>query len=122
MKINSNLAQTRLGNKQVDTRYSGTHVGPLYPETIVIPTGASVLISPIPGQLVSHVRYGTGGSLSITNISDAAGSSLSAGVAYLFQDNEILSLNMVSSFYLSATGATVTAYLLRGRSPGTGNP
>ncbi len=103
-------------------RSSGTDLATLYPETIHISPGASTLILPLAGQMSVLLKYGSGGSLSITNISDSAGSSLAVAQLYLLGTSEILSFDTVSAFYLSATGATVVCYMLRGRSSGTGNP
>lgn len=104
------------------SRSSGTDIQTLYPETLIIPSGASTLISPIAGQMSVVLKYGTGGSLSISNVSDSAGSSLASAQLYIMGTSEILSMDTVGGFYLTATGATVTCYLLRGRSSGTGNP
>lgn len=99
----------------------GTDQATFYPETLAIPPGASALISPLPGQLSTIIKYSSGGSLAITNVADAYGSTFATAQAYLFSAGEALSFDDVGDFYLTATGATAVCYLFRGRTSGTGN-
>lgn len=69
-------------------------------------------ISVIPGVVSVLVQYGTGGSLEI------GGATLTWGQGFLFKVDQGISLDNAGTFYLAATGATVTAYTLRGRSAG----
>lgn len=103
-------------------RSSGTDPQSLYPEIIAIPAGASLLVTPVPGQMSVLVKYFSGGSLSITNVVDATGSSNAIAQQYVFSASEALSFDSVGSFYLTATGSTSVAHMIRIRSSGTGNP
>lgn len=92
----------------------------------------ALLVTPVPGQVSTVLKYGAGGSLEIvgappplSNINSPgttvwAGSSLVTlqGTGYLLGTAEALSWDGSSRFYLIATGATATAYLLRGLSSG----
>lgn len=105
-----------------------TDGGSLYPERIAVPCGASllgasILITPLPGQLSVMLKndFNNGGSLTISNIVDTYGSSSAISQQYLIGLAEIISFDMTGSFYLSAFGATQTVWLLRIRSQGTGN-
>jgi hypothetical protein len=95
----------------------------LYPETIAIPAGASIKISPIAGQLSTLLKYPpeSSGSLSITNIVDSTGSSNAIAQRYILGVGEILSFDSTGPFYLTATGSTVVCQMLRIRTSGTGN-
>lgn len=64
------------------------------------------------GYCATVVKYASGGSLEI------GGSSMSWGTGYLFGVNEAVSINMRGTFFLAATGATATVYLLTGLSQG----
>lgn len=98
-----------------------------------VPPGATlaVLISPQSGETGQLLKYFTGGSLEIVQapISNAgsqtvgqtwAGASLVAlqGTGYLLGTSEVVSISGPARFYLMATGATVTCYLLKGLTAG----
>ena len=89
---------------------------------VIVPVGAtvSVLVTPQAYESSTVIRYGTGGSLELVGIpvgaSTLTGASLVAaqGNAYLFGSSEVLSIGGAARYYLMATGATVTCYLLKG--------
>lgn len=81
-------------------------------EALSVGMSALTGITSIPGMLATLIKYGSGGSLEI------GGSDLTRGNAYLFTVGEALTLDSSGQIYLLATGATVTAYILRGKSAG----
>lgn len=102
----------------------------------IVPVGATVavLISPLDGETGSLIKYFTGGSLEIVQAPVRhdtygqssligltwAGASLVAlqGTGYLFGSSEVVSVDGPARYYLMATGATVTCYLLKGLTAG----
>lgn len=82
--------------------------------------GLKVLLGPsqifgvtvVPGLNSTTVKYFSGGSLEI------GGASLTWGAGYLLGTNEIVNIPSNGNFYLAVTGATVTCYILKGRSNG----
>lgn len=95
-----------------------TDIHSLYPETLHIPTGATCTISPIPGQLSVTVKYGSGGTLWFQGASFSSGSSFAVAQRYLIGSSDVLTFHGAGPFRLEATGATVVAYIVRGRSAG----
>ena len=69
-------------------------------------------ITVLPGQNAVIVKYFSGGSLEI------GGSSLTWGAGYLLDTKEVVNVQSSGTFYLAATGSTVTCMLLKGRSSG----
>lgn len=65
-----------------------------------------------PGQNASIVKYYSGGSLEI------GGASLTWGAGYLFNANEVISIQSSGTYYLAATGATVIAMIFKGKTSG----
>lgn len=95
------------------------------PEKYVIAPGATnaQLITPVAYEVANQVKYGTGGSLEIQKAPQGTtyiGASLAPliGTGYLMGTAEALSLGGPARYYLMATGATVTAFVLRGLSDG----
>lgn len=70
-------------------------------------------ISTIAGMLATVIKYGSGGSLEI------GGTDLTWGNGYLYTVGEALTFDSAGTIYLAATGATVTAYVIKGKSAGT---
>lgn len=100
---------------------------------LTIAPGATnaLLVKGIPGQGAWLVKYGTGGSLEIVGappLPDANGTGATAwaaaslvpllGTGYLMDSGEPISGDGPTRFYLMATGATTTAYILRGLTSG----
>jgi len=71
-------------------------------------TGVTVL----PGQIGVVIKNFTGGSLEI------GGTGLTWGEGYLMGAGEAVSIDSAGTFFLAATGATVTAMVLKGLSAG----
>lgn len=63
-------------------------------------------------QNASIIKYYSGGSLEI------GGASLTWGQGYLFSGGEALSIQSSGTYYLVATGATVIAMVLKGKTSG----
>lgn len=72
-------------------------------------------ITGVAGDNSITFKYFSGGSLEI------GGASLTWGSGYLLGTNEIVNIPVggIGAFYLAATGSTVIAYMLKGRTPGT---
>lgn len=90
-------------------------------ETLVIGSGVTAVINPVAGQLAVQIRYGTGGSLSLLGSTYSVngvvqGSTFATAQNYLFGNPDSLAINCTGAFTLYATGATVTAYIIRGLS------
>ena len=108
---------------------------------VVVPVGAplAVFMAPYPGQVGWQVKYYTGGTLEILQSTTGASfisNSYSApyfsagstqtpqqlanlsGTGYLIGTSEALSLTGPASFYLSSTGATSIAMVIRALSAG----
>lgn len=87
---------------------------------LVIPAGISnaLLINPIAGEISMSLKYFSGGSLEIFNVSPGATVMpvVTAGQGYLVGSNEIVNSSGCPKFGLVATGATTLAYLLLGLS------
>ena len=80
---------------------------------VFIPPGTVSGFTVGSGFMSVVIKYFSGGSLEI------GGSTLAPGNGYLISGSEVLSFDLRGSFYLAATGATVTAYILYGKSEGT---
>lgn len=65
-------------------------------------------------QIAGTIRYASGGSLELGMTQGSAW-----GTGYLMGTGEIANINCAGTFYVAATGATVTAYVLRGLSMGS---
>ncbi len=92
---------------------------------LVIAPGATnaILVSAVPGEVASLIKYSTGGSLEIVQAPYGAsytGASLVPliGTGYLMGVSEVISLTGPARYYLIATGATTTVMNLRGLSSG----
>lgn len=90
----------------------------LYPETLVIGTNVTALVSPLPGQIACTVKYGSGGTLYFAGATLASGSSFATAQLYPLGAAEIFSFDSAGYFKLRAEGATVTCYMVRSRSAG----
>lgn len=91
---------------------------------LAVPPGATaaLLVNPIAGQVWSKLKKFGGGSLEIYNAPVGATVSQTDGVAalnagYLMAAAEEIPLDGAQKYYLAATGATATAYLLVGLGP-----
>jgi hypothetical protein len=79
--------------------------------------GFGLLITPLPGEVSSQVKYASGGSIEIFNCpvgTTAPGTSLVAGKGYLLGTAEVLNITGPAQYYLVATGSTATAFCLKG--------
>ncbi len=105
-------------------------VGSVYPETLAIPARVTCVLSPIPGQLGCILKYVSGGSLVILRNPEFFGNSNMIGTTtvgstfainnvYTIGANEIINLSANQFMYLTATGSTCVASILRLRSDGT---
>lgn len=105
-------------------------VGSVYPETLAIPAGVTCILSPIPGQLGAILKYVSGGSLVILRNPEFFGNSNMIGTTtvgstfainnlYTMGANEVMNLAASQFLYITATGATCVASILRLRSDGT---
>lgn len=92
----------------------------IYPETLNIPAGASILVTALPGQISVLLKYVSGGSLAFSNVGDSYGCSFAVAQQYVFTAGEAIGFDSTGSFYLSAFGATVVAFMTRMRTAGTG--
>lgn len=64
------------------------------------------------GQAAAIIKYFSGGSLEI------GGASLTWGQGYLMDTKEVVSFQSSGTFYLAATGSTVTCMMFRGKTSG----
>jgi len=69
-------------------------------------------ITVLAGQNSIIVKYYSGGSLEV------GGVSLTWGSGYLLDTKEVVNIQSSGTFYLAATGSTVTCMILKGRSSG----
>lgn len=99
--------------------------------TVGIGASLAQLVLGAPGEIYSQIKYGSGGSLEIIG---ATGQILptgttnfnvpTAGTGYLLGNvvgatiGEIVEFNGAARYYLVATGATATAYFIKGLSQG----
>lgn len=81
-------------------------------ERVVVGLSTIHGVTVLPGQVGVLVKYFSGGTLEI------GGQSLTWDAGYIFADSEAISIDSAGSFYLAATGATVTAMVLKGLSAG----
>lgn len=91
----------------------GIDVHSLIAGRVTVGTSQILGITVIPGLNAILIKYHSGGSLEILGTTTQTW-----GDGYLFSVGEAVAANFAGNFYLAATGATVVAYLLRGRSPG----
>lgn len=87
-------------------------IGNLRGEKVVVGLSQILGVSLIAGERWAILKYSSGGSLEI------GGPSLTWGAGYLYAPSEVLSFPMTNTFYLVASGATVTTFLLRGETVG----
>lgn len=107
---------------------------------LAVPAGASnaLLIQPMPGEISSQLKYFSGGSLEILNanpntptggasaitvypngITAAPGfTATAAGIGYMMATTEVIGFDGAARYWLVATGATATAYLIKGLAAG----
>lgn len=95
-----------------------------FPETLHIPAGVTCEIKPIAGQIGGIMKYISGGSFVIlrtTEITGATttGTSFTVNNLYVLGTSEIMSVAVSGSTWITATGATLVANVLRFRSIGT---
>lgn len=93
----------------------------LVPERLVIGLSAIVGVTAQPFQSVVTIKILSGNSLEIGGsfaLSAGASTAFTWGAGYLLGTSEVLSFNATGTFFLAATGATVTALVLRGAGPG----
>jgi len=89
-----------------------------YPEKLVIGAGETAEITAMAGQNAVTIKWSEGGSLSITGTSMIGGCSFAVANEYLLDTTEIVNQNLSGVINLTATGATVTAYVLRYKTAG----
>lgn len=94
----------------------------LYPETLVIGSGVTAQITPMPGQIHAVLKWGAGGSLVIIGTTTSTfGSSFMTARQYVLGTTEVFNFSGIrGNMYLLAVGATVTCYICRGRTSGFG--
>lgn len=92
---------------------------------IIVGVGGSfaVLMSPQPGEVMSYLKYSSGGSLEIVQAPygvSYVGASLVPliGTGYLMGSAETITAYGPARYYLIATGATAIAYSLKGLDSG----
>lgn len=95
-----------------------TDIYSIYPETLVIGTSITVLVSPLPGQLSVGLKWGAGGTLWFYGSSISGGCTFATAQQYLIGGAEIVNLASSGPFKLGVSGATTTVYMYRGRSMG----
>lgn len=69
------------------------------------------------GLIATTVKYFSGGSLELVGF-DSTGATITWGSGYLFSPRETLNIDNSGDIFLAATGATVIAMVVRGRSAG----
>ena len=92
-------------------------VGSLLPEKFVIGLSSILGITALAGQNACSVKYASGGSLEIGGTAAMTTGGITAftwGNGYLMGTSEIFNANMMGTFYVAATGATVTCFIMRG--------
>lgn len=97
-------------------------VGHCLPERINVGLSSIIGVSAAIGQVdISIKLLAASGSLEIGGTYAYSGGTYAAftwGNGYLLGTSEVLKLNMQGTFWLAATGATVTALIMRTQSPG----
>lgn len=81
-------------------------------ERVSIGLSQIIGVTVIAGLNAISIKKFSGGSLEIGGIS------LNWGSGYLFNSNEIVNIQVAGTFYLAATGSTVVAMVLKGRTSG----
>lgn len=93
----------------------------LIPEQLYVGLSQLYGVTVLPSQSVITIKIAAGGSLEIFGGTFATlnGASVAFGwgKGYLMGATEVFSFNATGNFYLAATGATVTASLIRGIGP-----
>lgn len=87
------------------------------PERINVGLSSIIGVTVWPGQVSVSLKYFTGGTLEVGGtyaVTAGATVAFTWGKGYVMDTAESLSSNMSGIFYLAATGATVTAMLIRG--------
>jgi len=85
---------------------------------------SALLVSPVAGQISVSIKNFGGGSMEImkapagATLSNGTADGLSLSAGYLMEAGEVVNVDGAPKFYLAATGATATAYLLIGLSSG----
>ena len=69
-------------------------------------------VTVVAGQAAAILKYFSGGSLEI------GGLSLTWGQGYIMDTKEVVSFQTSGTFFLAATGATVTCMMFRGKTSG----
>lgn len=99
-----------------------------FPETLFIPSGGTMTINPIPGQISAILKYVSGGSLAVIKNPGSSyavagqtliGTSFTPSFIYTLGTNEVLNVMSSGPIVLFAAGVTCVANLLRGQSQGT---
>lgn len=91
----------------------------LYPETLVIGASLTALISPLPGQNFTTIKYGGGGTLCFSaGATNSYGCSFAINQYYPIGTTEAFHFNGAGYFKLTTFGATTTVYINRGISAG----
>lgn len=87
-------------------------IGSLVGQRVIVGLSTITGVTLAAGQSAVQLKILSGSSLEI------GGASLTWGAGYLLGVNEVISLDMNGTFYLAATGATVVACVLKGRTQG----
>jgi hypothetical protein len=93
----------------------------LLPERIIVGPSAIVGVTAFVHQSFVNIKILSGGSLEIGGtyaLSSGATTAFTWGNGYLLGATEILGFNATGNFFLAATGATVTVFVLRQQGPG----
>lgn len=69
-------------------------------------------VTVVAGQAAAILKYFSGGSLEV------GGASLTWGAGYLLDTKEVMSFQTSGTFYLAATGSTVTCMMFKGKTSG----
>lgn len=94
-------------------------IGSCYPEQLVIGPGIQCDVVQMAGQNAITLKWLAGGSLLIIGTSLAGGCSFASANQYIMATSEILSMDLMGSVSLLASGITTTVSVLRYKTPGT---
>lgn len=89
------------------------------PERLDVGVSQVVGVTLVAGQISIILKYFSGGSLEVIDPLAQGGQTVLGGSGYMLATSEALNSSMIGTFYLTATGSTATAMLLRGKTIGT---
>jgi len=96
--------------------YQRDEVSSLLPDRIEVGLSSIIGVTVIAGQNAALLKKYSGGSLEIVS---PLGDTRIWGAGYLIGNSEVVSVSSAGTFYLAATGSTVVAMILRGKTSGT---